>query len=234
MSQFVYKNLASLGHFCIHHITPVLEVPDVPNFSGQLLISIQIDSNWFWIISGIFWKIFIFVHFVHSGHQGSCGGPIFVLEPIFHLYLSRENVWTPQYTCLHAQNCCPQTVPICIPATLELKILYLPTVICVLVAWNFERLLPGTISTSFWTLKIISDVLETCSFLFILFIAWTDDIFHRISCQLLVLYTLWTFQHLILQVLVKKLPKNRVHNLVPSVYKFRIHLLGLYAAVSYV
>ena len=120
----------------------------------------------------------------------------------------------------------PKTVPICIPDTLELEILFLLTVICVLFAWNFVRLLPGTISTSLWTLQIISDVLETCSFSFILFIPWTDDIFHRISCQLLVLYTLWTFQHLILQVWVKKLPKNRVHNLVPSVYKFRIHALG--------
>ena len=119
----------------------------------------------------------------------------------------------------------PKTLLICIPDTLELEILSLPTVICILVAWNFERLLPGTISTSFWALQIISDVLEACSFLFILFIPWTDDIFHRISCQLLVLYTLWTFQHHILQVWVEKLPKNRVHNLVPSVYKFRIHLL---------
>ena len=32
----------------------------------------------------------------------------------FHLYLSCKNVFTPQNTCIHAQNYCPQTVPICI------------------------------------------------------------------------------------------------------------------------
>ena len=58
--------------------------------------------------------MFIFVHSVHSRHQGSYGGPIFVLGPSFHLYLSCENVFTPQNTCIHAQNYCPQTVPICI------------------------------------------------------------------------------------------------------------------------
>ena len=109
LSQFVYKNLDSLGHFCIHPITPVLEVPDVPNFSGQLLISIQTDSKWFWIISGIFWKMFIFVHFVHSGHQGPSGRPILVKSASYHSYLSYRTDLRPQDTCSGAQI----TVPKC-------------------------------------------------------------------------------------------------------------------------
>ena len=97
------------GHHVYTPITTVTKGLGVPNFAGQLLISIQTDSKWFWAVSGIFWKMFIFVHFVHSGHQGPSGRPILVKSASYHSYLSYRTDLRPQDTCLGAQI----TVPKC-------------------------------------------------------------------------------------------------------------------------
>ena len=100
------------GHHVYIPITTVTKGLGVPNFAGQLLISIQTDSKWFWAVSGIFWKMFIFVHFVHSGHQGPSGRPILVKSASYHSYLSYGIIILVNGLIMWRIIHCPNSVPI--------------------------------------------------------------------------------------------------------------------------
>ena len=59
-----------LGRKWSQAFVTVLYVPGPPNFAGTLVRSIPTQINRFWDISGTLKKLFIFVHFVHSGNLG--------------------------------------------------------------------------------------------------------------------------------------------------------------------
>ena len=81
--KFVYKNLDTLRPLCIHPLIVVLDVLETQNFTGLLLISIQTNPTWFGTNPGNFWKMFIFVHFVHSEAQELSAGSYLALLSSF-------------------------------------------------------------------------------------------------------------------------------------------------------
>ena len=112
--KFVYRNLDTLRPFCIHPLIVVLDVLETQNFTGLLLISIQTNPTWFGTNPGNFWKMFIFVHFVHSEAQELSAGCYPVLLSSFQPYSSSWTTIRPHRPCIHPVNRCPNFVSICI------------------------------------------------------------------------------------------------------------------------
>ena len=76
-------------------------VTGVPNLAGWLLLSIQTYCRSFWTIPSIFKKMFIFAHFVHSGHQEPGRGSILALGHSYYLYPPCRTTERPCNSCIH-------------------------------------------------------------------------------------------------------------------------------------